>query len=137
MILINKGTNNTFVLTLTEKATLSSPVYLFRFINDMQRTEKLFIAADLSSYTSRYNKFLIPETSGSETLTSGVINLSPAGFWRYEVYEQSSTSNLDFSLSLNPDKPLEVGKVKVVGTPASFVKHSVSERTFKTHNPNE
>jgi hypothetical protein len=134
MIKITRNSNNTVVLTLTEKATLTAPVYLFRFINDMQKTEKTFIAADLSSYPNRYNQFLITETSGSEVLTSGTVTLSPAGFWHYEIYEQSSSSNLNHSLSLQP--PLEVGKVKVIGTSPTFVKNSGGSRTFKTHNPN-
>lgn len=137
MLLINKNSNNTLILTLTEKITLTTPVYLFRFINDIEKTEVSFIAADLSEYTRRYNQFLITETSGVNTLTSGVITLSPLGFWRYEVYEQTSSSNLNYLLSLTPNKPIEVGKLRVVGTEKVFIKHNEADKTFKTYNPNE
>ena len=99
MLLINKGANNTLILTLTEKVTLSSPTFLFKFTNDVTKQSKRFIAADLSAHTNRYNEFLITETSGTEILTSGTITLNPTGFWHYEVYEQTSTTNLDETLS--------------------------------------
>lgn len=133
MIVINKGQNSTVILTLTEKATLTSPVFLFRFINDMQRTEKSFIAADRSSYPYRYNEFLITETSGSEILTSGTITLSPQGFWHYEIYEQASTTNTNYLLSLTPQSPLEIGKVKVIGTPEQFNNHDGEQATYKVY----
>lgn len=137
MLIVNRGANNILVLTLTEKATLASPVYLFRFINDMQKTETACIMSDLSSFAYRYNRFLLTETSGTEVLTSGTITLSPSGFWHYEVYEQSSTTNTNYLLSLNPSSPLEVGKMKVIGTQTTFVRNNIGENVYKTHNTNE
>lgn len=113
MLLINKNVNNTLILTLTEKATIISPTYLFKFTNDLTRESVLFISANLSSYKSRFDKFLITETSGVVNVSSGVINLSPTGFWKYEIFEQASTSNLLESLT---GAKVESGKLKVIGT---------------------
>ena len=127
MLLINKNSNNTMILTLTEKSTLVSPYYLFKFTNDLTRESVSFISADLSSYTDRYNKFLVTETSGTVNLTSGVINLSPTGYWKYSVYEQTSSTNLNSNLSTGL---VESGKVKVVGTDTT---HSVYNPVIKKY----
>lgn len=116
MIVINKGQNNTIVVTLDEKRTLTAPTYLFKFTNDVTGTAVRFIAANQSAYTYRYDQFLITETSGTINLTSGVIELSPAGFWSYVIYEQTSTTSLDEKLSTGV---VETGKVKVIGTSES------------------
>lgn len=112
MIVIVKGQNNPLTLTLNEKSTLDNPTYLFRFKNDVTGEIVRFITANTSEYTDRYDRFLITETDGSLNLTSGVINLSPSGFWSYTIYEQTSTSNLDENLSTGI---VETGKVKVIG----------------------
>ncbi len=125
MILIN--------ILATEKKTLDSPTYLFRFIKDIQKTEVAFIAQDISIYTYRYNEFIITETSGTNDLLTGIITLSPTGFWHYEIYEQESTSNLDYLLSLNC---VEIGKVKVIGTAPTIIRNDFKE-TFIANNPNE
>lgn len=110
-------------MTLTEKTTLTSPYYLMRLINDTTRAEKLLLmAADLSSYTYRYNQFTLTE-SASEVLTSGTVELLPTGFWTYEIYEQASASNL---LLINTGAMVEQGKVKVVGTDTQYTKHPIT-----------
>lgn len=113
MLLINKNANNTLILTLTEKVTLAVPTFLFKFTNDITRESVLFISTNLSNYTDRYDKFLITETSGTINASSGVIELDPTGFWKYEIFEQASTTNLLESLT---GAMVENGKVKVIGT---------------------
>jgi hypothetical protein len=112
MIKINKNANNTIIATLAEKATLSEPFYLFVFTSDVDKTEVIFTAQDTTEFNERYNKFLITETSGTIDLTSGVINLTPTGFWSYKAYEQVDSSNL---LVSNTTSLVEVGRVKVIG----------------------
>jgi hypothetical protein len=112
MIKINKNANNTIIATLAEKATLSEPFYLFVFTSDVDKTEVIFTAQDTTEFNERYNKFLITETSGTVDYTSGVINLTPTGFWSYKAYEQVSSSNL---LVANTTSLVEVGRVKVIG----------------------
>jgi len=114
MIIINKNSNNTFQLTLTENITLSSPNYLFEFKSDISNESVCFIASDTSAYQERYNEFTVTETSGTNILTSGTITLEPMGLWTYRVFEQTSSTNLNPSLA-NNTTPLEIGKVRVKG----------------------
>lgn len=127
MIEINKNENNTIVVTLLEKTTLSSPTYLFKFTNDVTKQSVKFIATQLSSYTYRYDKFLITETSGTTNLTSGVINLSPTGFWSYTIYEQTSTTSLDERQATGI---VETGKVKVIGEDVINPKYDNAPKTY-------
>lgn len=129
MVLINKNSNNTMVLTLTENSTLTNPFYLFNFVSDVTNESVNFIATDLSNYTDRYNKFLITETSGTQILTSGTIELNPAGSWTYKVYEQTSDTNLNPLLSTNTT-PLEVGIIKVKGNETVYNTNSDIDNTF-------
>lgn len=132
MIQINKASVNTVVLTLTELVTLATPKFLFEFKNDQNNSLKYFIAADVSSYTDRYNKFLIEEST-TETPLTGKIELELTGFYSYKVFEQLSTTNLDPALSDNTT-PLEIGKVLVIGTSATEYEHTYSP-TIVVYNP--
>lgn len=127
MILISKNQNNYITVTLLEKTTLATPTYLFKFTNDIEGTSVKFIAANTSSYTSRYDQFLITETSGTTNLTSGVIELSPAGSWSYTIYEQESTTSLDETLATGI---VETGKVKVVGEETFPDKYDGTPKTY-------
>ena len=129
MLVINKNANNTLVMTLTEKSTLSSPYFLFEFKSDITNNRVVFLAADLSNYNDRYNKFLITETSGTVDLTSGTIELNPTGTWTYRVFEQTSSSNLNLNLVDNKT-PLEIGIVKVKGTETTYITNSDTDNTF-------
>ncbi len=135
VLVINKNTNNTWILTLNELKTLSNPTYLFRCISDYNKIEKVFIASDLSSYTERYNQFLITETT-NEILTSGTVNFNPTGFWSYEVYEQTSTSNLNYQLATNT-QPIEKGRIKVIGTDSTIYRHESANTTYKGYGNGE
>jgi hypothetical protein len=110
MQIINKGQNNFLVFTLTEKVTLSNPYYLFSFKHQVLMSSVNFIASDVSSFTTRFNKFLITETTGVTNLTSGIVSLPETGFYEYSIYEQTSSSNLNTD---NATGLLEIGMVKV------------------------
>lgn len=111
LILINRDSSGYAVLTLTEKTTISNPTYLFSF-ESIENEFKNFIATDISSYTDRYNQFVITEvgTNGTEDLYNGEVILLPTGFWKYTIYAQDSTGNL---LPANADEIVETGKVLV------------------------
>jgi hypothetical protein len=112
MININKNSDNVVVLTLTEKTTLPTPYYLFSFVNGNTREVTNFTATDLSSYTSRYNEFLIKETGSTfVNLTASTINVKP-GMYSYTIYQQTSPTNLIISAATSI---VEVGKVNVMG----------------------
>lgn len=110
MQIINKGQNNFLVFTLTEKVTLSNPYYLFSFKHQVLMSSVNFIASDVSGFPTRYNKFLITETTGTVNLTSGIVSLLETGFYEYAIYQQTSSSNLNVS---NAEGLLEIGMVKV------------------------
>ena len=113
MQIINKGQNNFLIFTLSEKVTLTNPYYLFTFKHQVLMSSVNFIASDVSGFPTRYNKFLITETTGSVNLTSGVVSLPETGFYEYAIYEQTSSSNLNVA---NVTGLLEIGMVKVEST---------------------
>ena len=113
MILLKKDTINRTIITATENATLSAPVYfLFEFINDTTKFAKVFTAADISTNICRYNEFLIEVTDGAEDLLNGVINLNINGYYSYLVYQMADPTNLDISLTSGV---VETGKVYLQG----------------------
>lgn len=122
MIIINKGSANTVVLTLTEKVSIANPNFLFEFYNEEEKESQYFIAEDLSTET-RYNKFIITETTTPDEL-EGEVTLTLPGLWSYFVREQASSTNLDPDLS---GAIVERGKVRVIGT---------AETTY-THTPDD
>jgi hypothetical protein len=110
MQIINKGQNNFLVFTLTEKVTLNNPYYLFSFKHQVLMSSVNFIASDVSGFPTRFNKFLITETTGTVNLTSGIVSLPETGFYEYAIYQQTSSSNLNVA---NAEGLLEIGMVKV------------------------
>lgn len=94
MNLITRGVANTVILTLTERVTLTSPKFLCRVKSRRTNEIKRFIlSSNSSSYTGRYDQFTITENDTDDLTNSQVKLLS--GDWYYNIYEQSSTSNLD------------------------------------------
>lgn len=138
MIKLNQNSINSVVLTLSESVTYTgTPVYfLFRFINQTTKEEKLFTAPDTSSNIVRYNQFNITLTGASyENLTNGVININPDGQLFYEVYEQLDPANL--SLSGTSGTIIEQGIVKVEGTLQSpiIMSYSGQSQTYMGYQP--
>ena len=90
---IQKGIDNTVVLTLSEKSTLLSPEYLIEFTSNLagSKTSKVVALTDISDYIESYNKFIITE-SNTEDLQNSIVYLSPVGKWSYIVYEMESSS---------------------------------------------
>ena len=120
MISITKNTTNNVILTLSEKTTLTNAVYLFEVINDATNEVKCFIAQDISSNKVRYNEFNFIENV-TENLLLGTFSLDKSGFYKYNVYEQVSTTNLDPLLALNKIKTLN--KLNVVSTLAETTEY--------------
>lgn len=89
MIVLTKGnTAQRLIVTLNEKRTLSSGYYLFVFTHFTTGDiiNKIYnFSEDNSSYQSRYNDFDIN--------TQSLFGSSQVGQWRYDVYEQASSSN--------------------------------------------
>jgi hypothetical protein len=100
MIYLIPNTNNIVPLTLTEKSTLSNPIYLFRFIHSTG-VEAVCISTDLSLYKSRYNKFILKTIDGTPNRLIGELHLKHGDQYEYIIYEQTSTTNLDYKLATN------------------------------------
>lgn len=114
MILLNRDSLNTVVLTLTEKVTLTGATFfLFQFTNDDTNVSKLFTAPDTSCNTCRYNQFDITVTGGTEDLTGGTIDIDNNGYWKYKVYQMTGSTNLDISGTTGI---VETGKMYLSGT---------------------
>ena len=120
MIIINKNSTNNRILTLAEKTTLTNVVYLFEVINNQSSDVKCFIADDISANKVRYNEFNFIENT-TEDLLNGTFELELTGFYTYNVYEQTSTTNLDPLLATNK---IETGKLEVSDNAAELTQYN-------------
>lgn len=121
MIYINKNTTNTLALTLTEKSQIQAPSYLFQFIDDSTKQEKLFNMLDSSPFARRYNLFNLTETT-NENLSNGQVELK-YGFGRYKVYESVAPT---LSISGTTGRVLEEGIYYVNSYPASMNNNNIN-----------
>jgi hypothetical protein len=121
MIRLTKGQTQNIILTLTEKQLLTNPNYLFVFTNRSANTEVKFVMlnnTDISQFKDRYNEFSIVTNTNFSTALNGQYD--------YDIYEQTSTSNLNPS-GLNL---LESGIMELVGTPFNFTEYTTTD-TYK------
>lgn len=130
MIIINKNSTNTVVLTLSEKTTLTNAVYLFEVINDQSGEVKCFIAEDISNNKIRFNEFNFIENA-TEDLLNGTFELGLSGFYAYNVYEQTSTTNLDPLLATNK---IKTGKLNVVDSISDITQYSGNQTETIVYN---
>lgn len=110
MIKLEQNTVNNVIVTLRELTTISNPFYLFEFISDDTNESKIFTATDISTNINRFNEFNIELTTGIEDLLNGVIKLPLKGFYKYNIYSQVSSTNLDLE---NITELVESGKVYI------------------------
>lgn len=89
-----------------------------------------FIASDVSGFPTRFNKFLITETTGAVNLTSGVVSLPETGFYEYTIYEQTSSSNLNVE---NTTSILEIGMIKVNSDKPIYREYDNQSKTIITY----
>jgi hypothetical protein len=129
MILINKNSVNTCILTLSERTTLTNVKYLFEFTNDSTKQTKTFLCADVSTNKLRYNEFLIEENT-TENLLIGKVSLT-IGDWKYNIYEQTSTTNL---VVANSGALVENGKIEVKGTSTDLAEFTSEQTIYKEFN---
>lgn len=127
MINLTENIANTFVLTLTEKVTLSTPKFLFHFRSIQENKNYYTIIADTSSYTRRYNEFSF--TEGTDDALNGSLTLGAGGQYEYFVYEQSSTTNLD---PASATTLVEKGFMVLDRGNTTYNQHTISEE-YNTH----
>ena len=127
MIHLIKGQVNKIILTLSEKATLTSPNWLFYFKSRNTNETVAFVIlnnADLSTYQERFNAFNI-------TVSSYFANKLP-GEWSYQIYEQTSTSNL---IPSQATSMVESGQATLNDTSQfSFTTYSNQTNTYKVRD---
>lgn len=127
MIHLIKGQVNKIILTLSEKATLTSPNYLFYFKSRNTNETVAFVIlnnADLSAYKERFNAFNI-------TVSSYFANKLP-GEWSYQIYEQTSSSNL---IPSQATSMVESGQATLNDTSQfSFTTYSNQTNTYKVRD---
>lgn len=130
MLVIAKNTNTNLIVTVTEKVTLATPYFLFVFQSDVTKEKVIFLQANSSAHTDRYDEFIITERSTNLNFSSGIIELNPHGTWTYEIFEQSSSSNL---IEANAGTRLETGIAKVLGTQETYTTYNGQPTTYKVH----
>lgn len=108
MIYIEKNTSNTFVLTLTESASITAPTWLFKFVWEMDETLDpiYWVGVDYSQYVNRYNLFFLEE---------GVDATFKIGQYRYEVYESPTPIVVDENTNEVGLTLVEEGRMVVEG----------------------
>ena len=126
-ILINQNTTNSLTFTLTEKSTLSSPIYLFQFRNVTEKVSYYCIMSDISLYKERYNEFLF--TEGTDLPLIGELKLGAGGQYEYFAYEQTSSTNLDPTLASGL---VESGLMTLERGSTTYAEHTI-DQTYKTH----
>jgi hypothetical protein len=91
MMYLQLGTVVDVLLPLKDAETLAYPDYLFRFVQRTTNEEITFVKTssdDTSAYPDRYRKF----SFDVDQLFCGMI-----GEYYFHVYEQMSSSNLDYT----------------------------------------
>jgi len=117
LINIERNSPNEIALTLKERGTAT--YYLFKFQSDNTEAVEYCIATDSSSFPNRYNRFTITEQTSPDNLNAQV-EMPTEGQWRYFVYANVSSSNLDPTGLVE----LESGIVKVTGTTTPVTSYS-------------
>ena len=120
MINLTKSGNTLVAVTLYEKTTISAvtPYYLFEFLSQDTNQNVYCTGTDISPNVFRYNLFNFCETgTTSQNLTACTINLTPAGYWQYNVYQMTGQTNT--SLTGVTGSAIESGKMLVSGTSQS------------------
>ena len=121
--------NNNIALTLTEKTTISNPVYLFGFEAQQRKVKYYCICQDVAptSQKDRVNLFNITEGINDPLNSSLILGLQ--GRYNYFIYEQVSTTNLDpTGLTI-----IERGLMTLKGTQASNYKSYEFDVEYKVY----
>lgn len=131
MIILQKATSNTNkTFTLKENSTLASPVYLFVFSKGGNDYPVICTDLATTAQKERFNKFTIVE--GVDDPTNGSFIIGSTGVYELNIYEQSSTTNLD------PDNAtglVETTLARVIDSETSnYIEHTISV-SYTEHTP--
>lgn len=121
MITLTKGQTQTVRFTGTEKALLTNPYFLFVFTHRVTNEIVKFVATNIST-TQRVDSFSLAVNS---RFADG-----DCGFWKYEVYEQTSSSSTD---TAGKNKVEEGYMVLSPATEFTPTKYTEQTNTFITY----
>jgi len=99
MFLIKKGQTNTISVSVSLNATLSSPYYLFSFVNILSKNTINFVPKNITNGTEiRYDEFEFVETDNPNPLSDPPeVSFDYEGqYWVY-IYEQTGSTNTQIS----------------------------------------
>lgn len=127
MVILEEGANDV-ILTLTEKVTISNPIFLFGLSSIQTNATVFFIAQDVSQYKERYNKFTWTIKTNPNN-NAGEFELPIEGLYSYKVYQLSTPS-------LTPPNNaviLEVGNVQFGYTEQNLTTYPLPTNQIKIY----
>jgi len=128
-------TNDNVGLTLAEDTTITNPVYLFEWQNDQTKVKYYAICQDVSlAGPARERSNLFDITLGVDDPLNSSLILGNVGRYHYFIYEQTSTTNLDPSLSDNTT-PISRGTCNVFDDEVSQYNAHQITITYTAHVP--
>ena len=104
---LTKGQASNVTVTVYETDYQEYDYYLFVFEEQQEGTEYTVLTTDTSTNVVRWNKMSI--TEGTDDRTNGSVILGNEGDYKYWVYGQASSTNLDKTLA--DSGILEYGKM--------------------------
>ena len=126
MLVIEKAESKNWYLTLTEKVTIANPYFLFAFTHRLTNEVTTVILSDISTHKERYNEFAVVEGS---TFTLD------AGEFEYQVYAQTSSSNLSPALA---NELVESGILKVeFDVTRTYYEVTLNEKIYEIEQPTQ
>ena len=126
MLVIEKAESKNWYLTLTEKVTIANPYFLFAFTHRLTNEVTTVILSDISTHPIRYNEFAVVEGS---TFTLD------AGEFEYQVYAQTSPSNLSPALA---NELVESGILKVeFDVTRTYYEVTLNEKIYEIEQPTQ
>ena len=126
---ITRGTTNTLYIQCHGQL-ITTPFYLFKFLNTVTKDIRYCICSDTSAYPLRYQQFAIVENN-NPTVSTNQIKLDTTGTWEFYIYEQSSSTNID-PTGLNQVKE---GLAEINSTTTTLQEYTGQQSTFKQYNP--
>jgi hypothetical protein len=125
MIYIDKNTTNNIYLTLSESTSIANPYYLFELDYEGYTTPQpiYYYTPDISSYTNRYNEFILVDSDITGTFSSTQSSISftssinlKNGQYKYTIFVSDNpidVNNLSGVTSSN--NIIEIGRMVVNG----------------------
>jgi hypothetical protein len=134
MKLTKGATAENVALSLKEKTTIVTPIYLFEFQSDQTKTSNTCICADISVFGAARNRSnLFNITEGVDDRLNSSLILFNEGRYNYIVREQESTTNLDANLS---GAIVQRGIMLLLSSPeiSNFIEHDLTIQ-YKVNEP--